>query len=171
MRVDHRPEVKGAPAIPDIDWAAGRECQSIRRQHTEAIVIDGIRLGPEAILETLEKMDAACDGPAFERRRDERVPYRRLGLLLHTFHPDVTLIVPSRDVSLSGFSFLYRNLLYPGTNCVAELIAPNGQTVKIRGKVVRCRHVHGIVHEVGVRFDRRLDEVCPDWVIPTSGLK
>lgn len=130
----------------------------------EAVKIDGVNLRADALMDLLTKMDAAGEKGACERRSDERFSYRRNGLLVHLSQPDVTLVVASRNLSISGFSFLYRQMLYPGTACTVELLPDRRRTadeqpVTAKGKVISCRHIQGMVHEIGVRFNKELDDV------------
>jgi hypothetical protein len=131
----------------------------------EAVKIDGVKLRFEALMDLLAKMDAGCGkgNGARERRANERYSYRRRGLLVHLSQPDITLVVASRNLSVAGFSFLYRQMLYPGTTCTVDLVVDgdvrdDDAVIRVRGRVVSCRHVQGMVHEISVRFDNDLNE-------------
>jgi CheY-like chemotaxis protein len=66
--------------------------------------------------------------------------------------------VACRNISCSGISVLHSAYIHPGTRCTAFLPNATGSgAVAARGEVVRCRHIRGMAHEVGIRFDEPLD--------------
>lgn len=66
--------------------------------------------------------------------------------------------VACRNISCSGISVLHSAYIHPGTRCTAFLPHASGTgAVAARGEVVRCRHVRGMAHEVGICFDEPLD--------------
>lgn len=50
-------------------------------------------------------------------------------------------------------SMLHSAYVHIGQPCVVHLTRLDGSATPLVGKVVRCRHVRGLIHEVGVRFD------------------
>jgi len=97
-----------------------------------------------------------------ERRRADR-RFRFLdpqGLLLFVSHPggtDVSYRVMPRDLSEMGLGFLHGNFLYPGSTCTLELRGKDGKTHCISAKLMRCDHVTGRVHDVGIKFIKAID--------------
>lgn len=66
--------------------------------------------------------------------------------------------VACRNISCSGISVLHSAYIHPGTRCTVFLPNAAGSgAVAARGEVVRCRHVRGMAHEVGICFDEPLD--------------
>ena len=47
--------------------------------------------------------------------------------------------------------------MYEGTECKLLMTRLDEITVPITGRVVSCRHVEGTLHEIGIKFDRRID--------------
>ncbi len=67
------------------------------------------------------------------------------------------LVLACRNLSQGGIGLLHSAFMYPGTTVTIYLPRYDGKTVGLRGKVVRIEHRGGIVHEVGVRFDRAIN--------------
>lgn len=99
-------------------------------------------------------------GRGGERRVDRRFEYRQRDIGLKVEHlggGSSQLLVSGRNLSSGGIGFLHGAYLHPGSTCQLELVTTRGQLEHVSGKVVSCRHVEGIVHEVGVQFDRRIE--------------
>lgn len=136
-------------------------------------VIDALRLTDrdrESIVESMEQQSQNFGGKNL--RRDMRIPYtlvKSISITVH--HPGGSVIVYQvvpRTISRTGFGILHGNFIYPGTQVELPLTSVNGQSVRLWGKVVRCRLVRGRVHEVGVRFDRpiKLADYLPMGTFP-----
>lgn len=65
--------------------------------------------------------------------------------------------VPPVDLSPNGMAFLHCSFLYPGSTICATLRTRDGEQMSVTGKVMRCEHVSGRVHEVGVKLDHAID--------------
>lgn len=97
-----------------------------------------------------------------ERRRAVR-RFRFLdpaGLLYSVTHPggtDVSYRIKPRDLSELGLGFLHGNFLYPNSICTLNLRGKDGCMHSISAKVMRCDHVTGRIHDVGIRFDKQID--------------
>ncbi|MBY0112054.1 MAG: PilZ domain-containing protein [Phycisphaerales bacterium] len=65
--------------------------------------------------------------------------------------------VPPVDLSCGGLAFLHGSFLYPGSVISATLRTRDGEQMSVTGKVMRCEHVSGRVHEVGVKLDHAID--------------
>ena len=97
-----------------------------------------------------------------ERRRVKR-RFRFInpqGLLLAVIHPGGSMVsyrVMPRDLSELGLGFLHGNFLYPGSSCRLDLRGKDGTTQPICAKVVRCDHITGRIHDVGIAFDKPID--------------
>lgn len=83
-----------------------------------------------------------------------------------------THTVPPVDLSPGGMAFLHCSFLYPGSAIAATLRTRDGEQMSVTGKVVRCEHVSGRVHEVGVKLDQAIDPAAlgarPDEAISKS---
>lgn len=85
-------------------------------------------------------------------RLEYRDPY--LELFLQTIDRSKrTIVVAARNISCSGISVLHSSYVYPGTFATAKLYKVDGTPLTISGRVIRCEHRGGIVHEIGIKFD------------------
>lgn len=66
------------------------------------------------------------------------------------------LVVP-RNLSANGVAFLHGGFVYVGSVCEISLRMLDGQHVRAAGRVVACRHVAGMIHEVAMRFDSAIN--------------
>jgi hypothetical protein len=67
--------------------------------------------------------------------------------------PATTYYVRLRNISRHGVAFLCRTVMRPGTPLIIHLpIGPESSMVERRATVRRCRHVEGMIHEIGAEF-------------------
>lgn len=63
------------------------------------------------------------------------------------------VIVSLRDISRGGLAMLHGNFIHKGTKCMFVVCDKDRKPVATAsGEVVRCDHVKGAIHDVGVRF-------------------
>ena len=80
-----------------------------------------------------------------------------------------------RNLSQRGIGLLHRSYVHLGTTCSVLLPHPRKGEQEYRGTVVRCLHLSGMVHEIGIRFNgkERLDveEYCisEGWIKVPAG--
>ena len=114
--------------------------------------------------ELLDRMDGKAGSSQssqrrHERRTDTRFEYRKRDVIVRVEHlggGTSDLLVSSRNLSSGGIGFLHGAFMHMGSKCLVVLVAKNSDVVQLRGAVVMCRHVEGLVHEIGVQFDRRI---------------
>lgn len=53
-------------------------------------------------------------------------------------------------------SVLHSNFIYPGTSISGHLRKCDGSLHPVRGKICRCNHRGGVVHEIGIQFDQQI---------------
>jgi hypothetical protein len=133
--------------------------------------VDTLRISKSewrAILTQLER--DAQDPTGRDKRRDQRKRYRAMmTLLIKMLHPGgtrITYLVRTRNLSNTGLGFLHGGYLHSGTRCTLALTALDGTPCPISGKIVRCRHLQGKVHEVGIRFERPIN--LEEYTTPTD---
>ncbi len=68
-----------------------------------------------------------------------------------------TVSATARDLSASGLGFFHPSYVHPGTACGVLMKTTKGDAVAVSGTVVRCKHVSGRVHEVGVLFEHEIE--------------
>jgi len=119
-----------------------------------------IRLDDERIAEILDRLDAN-DVTKESGRQAQRYRYRVKALVIHMQQPGfptpVPFLVPGRNISSAGLSFLHGGFVHPGTRCLVQLITSSGVWTNVGGTAMRCQLIEGNVHEVGVRLDKEID--------------
>jgi CheY-like chemotaxis protein len=94
------------------------------------------------------------------QRKDTRWAFRHSDLAIAVEHPGggtSRLLVFSRNLSAGGLSFLHQGFLYPKSRCNLMLPRADGTMQPMAGTIVACRHINGLLHEIGIRFDERID--------------
>jgi CheY-like chemotaxis protein/HPt (histidine-containing phosphotransfer) domain-containing protein len=94
------------------------------------------------------------------RRRHMRFEYRMPNTGLTVEHPGggiSRLMVCARNISAGGLGFLHGGYLHRGSRCKVLLRGADGHIYPLGGQIVTCRHVEGVLHEIGLQFDRRID--------------
>jgi len=112
----------------------------------------------------LDELDGARDQWKHDRREYERTEHRRLNavLIIREVGQDMAFMVGTRNVSRGGVSLLHRHMMHLGEPCtVAFPLRGDTRQFFVTGRAVHCRHVRGLLHEVGIRFDRPISE--PDF--------
>lgn len=93
-------------------------------------------------------------------RGDVRFPYAPTNLTMRVLHPGGTynnFVVRSRNLSNGGIGVFHGGFLHEGTQVEVNLQTDDGETMATVGHVSHCRLVGGRVHELGIRFDRKID--------------
>lgn len=95
------------------------------------------------------------------QRASVRWPFRKEAIELRLRHPGgslVTIRVACRNLSRTGMSVLHGAYIHPGTPCTVLVPHPGALgAAPVEGRVMRCTHRSGMIHEVGVRFDAPID--------------
>ncbi len=80
----------------------------------------------------------------------------------------VPFLVPTRNISEGGLSYLHGGFVHIGTRCLVQLVTSHGTWNNVIGTVARCRHVGTGLHEVGLEFDHELEpaEYCAEAARP-----
>ena len=123
----------------------------------------------QAVLDALIDRLETSSEDSKASRASVRVPFRRLALPMAVFHGDGSragVVVACRNISAGGIAVLHSAYMHVGTPCEVTLPRPGLSSVTVQGKVVRCRHVGGKVHEVGVQFRKPIEP--RDFAAPTD---
>ena len=67
------------------------------------------------------------------------------------------LSVITRDLSRWGASVLHGRYVYPETRCELQIKALDGSWHTRTGEVRHSRHIQGLIHNLGIRFDASID--------------
>lgn len=123
--------------------------------------IDALRLTEREQGDILARLDAKSALFQGDNRRDgSRFRYQiPSGLIVEITHPGGTVtsyLVRPRDLSSRGMAFLHGAFVYPNSPCRLILRTIKGADAAIAGKVVRCQHVTGRAHEVGIAFAKTI---------------
>lgn len=91
----------------------------------------------------------------------------------HLGGPRTRVLAPGRDLSAQGLGLFHSSYLHPRTQVAATLKTTDGEEFRVTGQVVRCTHVRGSVHEVGVALDAEIDPTMfiGSAMAPSSGLE
>lgn len=140
------------PPIPTRRPIASARVLSAERLNT-------LGLGPRELTALLDMLDAS-DGQKRDARREfARWPFRETGLNVHFVHPggsNTTLRLAGRNLSRGGVSLLHHGFVHAGTKCRVELPLRSGGMREMIGVVARCQHRKGMLHEIGIRFDKQI---------------
>lgn len=115
--------------------------------------------------ETLEQLVSMMGGRTDDsianlRRTYVRWPFACPEVDLRVEQPGgamTTVTVVGRDLSATGIGLLHSHFVYPGSPCFVVLTDKMGVQHTYPGKVMRCQHFSGVVHEVGVAFVNEID--------------
>jgi CheY-like chemotaxis protein len=108
----------------------------------------------------LDKLDALTAGETTTKRSLSRLAFRHESVQLHIIHPggsEAAVRVASRNLSRGGMSLLHSAYIHPGSNCRVDLPTPSGTVRAVHGKIARCIHRGGVLHELGIKFDQHVD--------------
>jgi len=113
------------------------------------------------INDILDRLDEVADrDPAAARRRSSRRRWRK-PLKIRVWDPggNVRWVeVVAQNLSSGGMCFINLGYLHIGSRCELQLVTTDNAWVDVQATVVRCRHVAGLMHEVGLRFDHPVEE-------------
>lgn len=92
-------------------------------------------------------------------RQFVRWPYRIATVELRINHDTgtSTVYVACRNLSAGGIAILHRAFLHSGTSVDVALPKVTGDRAYVTGKVVRCQHLAGTVHEIGIQFEKPIE--------------
>jgi len=128
---------------------------------SDSSVVKTIRLSDTRIEAILEKLDACPDWQGASKRGAERFSYRVKGCVVHMQMPGMgssaAFLVPTRDISATGLSFLHGGFVHLSTQCVVQLISTHGTWENVEATVVRCEYKADMVHLVALQFKNPID--------------
>jgi hypothetical protein len=119
--------------------------------------LNSIGMGPQELEALLRSLDSGAGGSARRvfARRAFRAPSIEMRLR-HLTGAEVSLRVACRNLSCGGAAVLHNSYVHCGATCTLVLPRRGGGESAVRGAVARCEHRHGVVHELGIRFDEEI---------------
>jgi DNA-binding response OmpR family regulator len=115
-------------------------------------------IGLQPVFDALDGQASA--GASAPGRKAARWPIRHPSVRVEIEHPGgsrVEIRMACRNLSTTGAGLLHSGFVYPGTPCVVELPHPEHGPTKVPAQIVRCEHRAGVIHELGVKFAKRID--------------
>ena len=121
--------------------------------------VNSLGLPASGLMKMLDALESTA--PLAARRRGfVRWPFRKESVQLTLLKPgeqDIMLVVACRNISTMGISLLHCAYLHPGMECAVVLPGARSEQEPLRGRVARCIHRTGMLHEVGVEFSSPID--------------
>lgn len=116
-----------------------------------------LNLQEKSLDSLLDVLDAAEGGS--QRRKHTRWSFRHKSVELKLVQSigSTSIKVASRNLSREGISVLHNCFLHTGTPCIVMLPHPTREPLPVKGKIARCVHRTGVIHEIGIRFDDPID--------------
>lgn len=110
--------------------------------------------------EVVKRLDSTTATSGKAQREFIRWPFPRAAIELRLDHPGgtaTTFKVACRNISCGGIGLLHRSFVHPGTRAHVRL--PLGQKgfIDVPAVIVRCLHRSGVVHEIGMVFDKPIN--------------
>lgn len=118
-----------------------------------------LRIGKRELNQFLEQIEQSSSGWNNPDREFVRAQYRLESVQLvieHGSGNQVTLSVATRNISRGGISILHSAYIHADTPCEIILSLPEGTKQRVAGKVMRCSHLTGRVHDVGIKFNEQI---------------
>jgi CheY-like chemotaxis protein len=112
----------------------------------------------DALLDQLDEPELRAGSNL--KRGYVRWPFRRLSITVGLIHPGgntVNIRVAGRNLSNGGISVLHSSFVHPGSECIVHMPHPAQGEVQVRGKIARCMHRAGVIHEIGISFPRPIN--------------
>jgi len=122
---------------------------------------NSVRLDAAKLNRFLDERDAMAAKVDSKPRRDfVRWAFRSESIPLTVVHPggsSSVFNVACRNLSSGGMGVLHSSFMHNGTPCSVCLRDTAGKGVTIEGKIVRCVHASGTIHELGIKFGKSID--------------
>jgi|GEM_PF-2464471 len=123
--------------------------------------ITTIRLSPREQKALVDDMESRTVPAEIEKeRRSVRVTFNigEVKVLIASPGGDpVAFSVVPRNLSSGGMAFIHGQFAHIGAKIVVTLPRLYDVPLEVNGEIVRCRHVKGLLHEIGVIFEDEID--------------
>lgn len=118
-----------------------------------------LRIGIRELNALLDKIESLQSKKTNPNREFVRWNFRivRADLTIeHATGSKVILPVATRNISRGGISVLHSAFIHPNSRCHFTAKLDDGRKLDMNGSVLRCSHLGGKVHEVGIKFDNEI---------------
>lgn len=119
--------------------------------------LNSIGVGEHDVSTLLDKLDErSSNAKTAVKRTHTRLPFRQVSLTMTLEHPGGSrsnVQVVCRNMSRGGVGVLHSGFVHTGTRCTVKMPRTDEKTDCVEGAVVRCSHLGGHVHELGISFD------------------
>lgn len=128
--------------------------------HRDSQPIQTIRLSDRDKARLLHSIELTAKHETGNHQRRLRVPWPQHDVTLTLISENGSTIrtqVLARNLSRWGVALVHGRFVYPETRCEVKLPSAHGKDHVCNGTVVHARHIQGLIHELGVRFDSPID--------------
>jgi CheY-like chemotaxis protein len=122
-----------------------------------------VRLTESERREILARLDRESTPDVEQLRNATRWHFREACVHVVVEHPSggfSRIEVLAKDLSETGMAVLHGGFLHVGSECQVILRRHDGVEETLIAQVVRCRHVTGRIHEVGLRFRTTVNPIA-----------
>ncbi|MEM9372564.1 MAG: response regulator [Planctomycetota bacterium] len=125
------------------------------------VVRNSLGMGPATYERLLEKLAEDADtGRPSASRQFTRIPLQDPFVRVAVENDSGMkrdMVLACRNLSRGGVGLLHSSFMYPDTTVIVYLTRFDGKPVGNRGRVVRVEHRGGVVHEIGIKFEREIN--------------
>jgi hypothetical protein len=131
---------------------------------TESNISASLKLSEDDWANLIQRLEASRDADvsAFSDRRDlDQCRYTMVKrAAIRVQHMDgraSSHVIRTRNISCGGVAILHNVYLHPKTLCHVVLMTRHNEGVGLAASVAWCRHLEGLGHEIGLRFEKPID--------------
>jgi len=122
--------------------------------------IDTLRLSAKDLDQIIADLEKHSGGERSNRRSLERWTFSGSKALL-MLNTDLCnsrhFIIAPRNLSAGGVAALHGGYIHVGTKCTVSMKRLDRSAQSMRGRIVRCSHMQGNLHDLGIQFDQHID--------------
>ena len=119
----------------------------------------------QTLLDSLDKAGGISGKKPQDGRHHRRLRYRTRRVLVRVLdersREEAVFKAPTRNISSRGLSFLHKQMLPPGKRLTVSIPLLDDQTIHVIARVIHCRHIRGMMHEIGIRLIEQADDIHP----------